>query len=259
MATGPADQTEVPMRFLIASPEHARRKARLLKDLLDRLGAPAPLTACQATLARALGYASWAEMLATRGTPSPLDEQADPATIRLRIERQVEAVAAGHRLDPARAAGVARALALTARERSTEPDADLVAFVPRPRRAVPKAEAEAGRDAGEVRLWLLQWEESEAGWGTRPDGYSVHADPDAARAYVAAYWARMPERPPAEYERPSSDLAEVRVGADHPAAVALREGRNRLWGEAARACDAVWPRAGGGWVALPGGGRGWLR
>jgi hypothetical protein len=51
----------------------------------------------------------------------------------------------------------------------------------------------------------------------------------------------------------------VCVPAGHPAATALAEGRERLYGEAAAACDEVWPRSAGGWERLPGGGKGRLR
>jgi hypothetical protein len=245
------------MRFTIASDGHARRKARLLKDLLESAGAPASLTECQATVAKALGHASWAEMLSqARRGPSPLDEDAGMAVILARIGRQIESISERHGLPAQRAAGVAKALGMTSRERSPDPAADLEAFLPRPRETVACA-APAG--AGEVRLYLMQWEESGWGGSLRPDGYSVHAGPAAARAYVAAHWAGLPDRTPEEYERPASDLAEVCVPAGHPAATALAEGRERLYGEAAAACDEVWPRSAGGWERLPGGGKGRLR
>lgn len=51
---------------------------------------------------------------------------------------------------------------------------------------------------------VQKWEESERGWGTRPDGYSLHLTEKDRRAYVDGYWAdqtrRSPE-PPDEYSR----------------------------------------------------------
>jgi hypothetical protein len=47
-----------------------------------------------------------------------------------------------------------------------------------------------------------KWEESERGWGCRPDGFSLHPDRSALARYVQAYWDRMPDIPPDEYERP---------------------------------------------------------
>lgn len=34
------------------------------------------------------------------------------------------------------------------------------------------------------------WEESERGWGTRPDGYTLHLTVDDRDAYVKAYYAK---------------------------------------------------------------------
>ena len=63
---------------------------------------------------------------------------------------------------------------------------------------------------------VQKWEESEAGWGCRPDGYSVHLTESDRIAYVADYWAEERKRNPSgvtphEYERPdgTSYMAEV--------------------------------------------------
>jgi len=49
---------------------------------------------------------------------------------------------------------------------------------------------------------VQKWEESERGWGTRPDGYSIHKTLDDLDGYVRDYWAHMPGRAPDEYSRP---------------------------------------------------------
>lgn len=46
------------------------------------------------------------------------------------------------------------------------------------------------------------WEESERGWGVRPDGYSLHLSENDRQDYINAYWERMPKSVPDEYERP---------------------------------------------------------
>ncbi len=56
---------------------------------------------------------------------------------------------------------------------------------------------------------VQKWEESEAGWGTRPDGYSLHRTEEDRLAFVTAYWDSMPDRPPAEYSRPDGKPYEV--------------------------------------------------
>lgn len=52
------------------------------------------------------------------------------------------------------------------------------------------------------KVYCQQWEESERGWGVRPDGYSLHLTPEDAKAYIEAYWKEQPKEVPDEYERP---------------------------------------------------------
>ena len=50
-----------------------------------------------------------------------------------------------------------------------------------------------------------RWEESERGWGVRPDGYSLHLTESDRQTFVKAYWDRMPDNVPDEYLRPSGN------------------------------------------------------
>lgn len=54
----------------------------------------------------------------------------------------------------------------------------------------------------QVTVTVQKWEESERDWGTRPDGYSLHANEKARERFVTAYWAGMPNDAPPEYSRP---------------------------------------------------------
>lgn len=58
------------------------------------------------------------------------------------------------------------------------------------------------------------WTESEKGWGTRPDGYSLHLDKKSLEEYVKEYWRRMPNDVPDEYSRPEGTPILVDVD-DH--------------------------------------------
>jgi hypothetical protein len=53
--------------------------------------------------------------------------------------------------------------------------------------------------------YRINWIESERGWGTRPDGYSLHVSEAEAKRYVDEYWDGMPDDPPDEYSRPDSE------------------------------------------------------
>lgn len=46
-----------------------------------------------------------------------------------------------------------------------------------------------------------EWLESERGWGTRPDGYSLHTNDKTLKAYVDDHNASLPENPPDIYSR----------------------------------------------------------
>ena len=64
-------------------------------------------------------------------------------------------------------------------------------------------------------LWVQKWEESEAGWGTRPDGYTLHR----SKADIEVYLKAMRDREaaqgygkhnvPTEYSRPCGDPYEM--------------------------------------------------
>ena len=49
------------------------------------------------------------------------------------------------------------------------------------------------------------WEESEKGWGIRPDGYSLHLTTTDRDEYIKDYWDSMQKTPatPSIYSRPS--------------------------------------------------------
>ena len=49
---------------------------------------------------------------------------------------------------------------------------------------------------------VQKWEESERGWGIRPDGFSIHPSMEALKKYIERYWDGMPDSAPDEYSRP---------------------------------------------------------
>ena len=58
---------------------------------------------------------------------------------------------------------------------------------------------------------MLEWEESERGWGARPDGYSLHLNIDDCNMYIEKYWDSMPDKAPDEYSRPAGEPCNVNV------------------------------------------------
>lgn len=57
----------------------------------------------------------------------------------------------------------------------------------------------------------VSWEESERGWGTRPDGFSLHLTRNDFKEFERDYWGRMPNEVPDEYSRPAGDPTDVKV------------------------------------------------
>lgn len=56
-----------------------------------------------------------------------------------------------------------------------------------------------------------KWEESEKGWGTRPDGFSLHLSYEALAKFITAHWDELPDEVPEEYSRPSGTPYPVGV------------------------------------------------
>lgn len=80
-----------------------------------------------------------------------------------------------------------------------------------------------------MKLICQQWEESELGWGVRPDGYSLHKSEEDRDAFVLQYWAGMPDTPPSEYSRPCGDPYEVEVDQQTYDAVLSSDRGLRQW------------------------------
>lgn len=57
-------------------------------------------------------------------------------------------------------------------------------------------------ESGTNQAICQKWEESERGWGTRPDGFSLHISFEALRNYVQDHWDSLPDQAPDEYSRP---------------------------------------------------------
>lgn len=75
-----------------------------------------------------------------------------------------------------------------------------------------------------------EWEESERGWGVRPDGFTLHLSLADRDAWIKAYWARMPDSPPDEYSRPSGQAYWCEV--DKTTYQELEQSTNQgIWGK----------------------------
>lgn len=78
-------------------------------------------------------------------------------------------------------------------------------------------------------VWRQNWLESEAGWGIRPDGCSLHLTKRDLEAYLEKYWDRMPMTAPREYSRPSGDPCRTRVSQERYDEIRASENGCRYW------------------------------
>ncbi len=58
---------------------------------------------------------------------------------------------------------------------------------------------------------VQKWEESERGWGVRPDGFSLHMTDEDREAFIKEYWDSMPKKAPDEYSRPAGTPYKAEV------------------------------------------------
>ena len=87
----------------------------------------------------------------------------------------------------------------------------------------------------EKRLVIRQdWEESERGWGVRPDGCSLHKTIEDCRAYISQYWDSMPRYAPNEYERPAGEPYHISVPKELYDEMAESDCGMRLYGYSMR-------------------------
>ena len=88
-----------------------------------------------------------------------------------------------------------------------------------------------------MEVLVQSWIESEAGWGIRPDGISIHFSKESLKEYVDAYWDRMQKtygsRTPHEYSRPEGEpviMTVIHEGADERVLANVLAGKDfRHW------------------------------
>ncbi|MCI5060341.1 MAG: hypothetical protein MRY79_04630 [Alphaproteobacteria bacterium] len=62
-----------------------------------------------------------------------------------------------------------------------------------------------------MKALRIEWGENEAGWGFRPDGYSLHTSEKAAATYLADIYNNLPAEVPDEYDYPSNGWREPAI------------------------------------------------
>ena len=65
-----------------------------------------------------------------------------------------------------------------------------------------------------MKVVRQEWLESERGWGTRPDGYSLHKTEEDCDKFIRDYWNQMSLEVPDEYSRPTGQPYWWEVGKE---------------------------------------------
>jgi len=125
----------------------------------------------------------------------------------------------------------------------------------KPIRGEPSPQGGGGKPARPAvpkRIILYQaWEESERGWGVRPDGYSLHVDGAHHKEYVEAFWKEQRSHDggevPHEYTRESGSPVPVNVSDEVYQQLSAMGGNCRGWRDGVgidEARNLVVPRGG---------------
>ncbi len=73
------------------------------------------------------------------------------------------------------------------------------------------------------------WDESERGWGIRPDGCSLHLTDKHKEEYIKEHWDEMPDEVPHEYSRLGGSAKLIEVSDELHEKVASSKNGVRLW------------------------------
>lgn len=84
-------------------------------------------------------------------------------------------------------------------------------------------------EPGDYVVVCQRWEESERGWGVRPDGFSLHIHPGDREAFIERHWDELPVETPDEYDRPSGEPFEVGVSEAEYEGLAESGGSRRYY------------------------------
>lgn len=98
----------------------------------------------------------------------------------------------------------------------------------------------------------VSWEESERGWGTRPDGCSLHKTESDFDAFLKKYWDKMPKEVPDEYSRPAGEPVKAYVAKTLYEEIKKSKNGIRLWNseetKAIKSKQLVYGPERSGWV-----------
>jgi hypothetical protein len=99
-----------------------------------------------------------------------------------------------------------------------------------------------------------KWEESERGWGTRPDGYTLHLTDEHRRQFVQKHWDSYSDgAAPDEYSRPCGEPYQCQATEEVYQELRQRGGNRWYLDNDYPEPDGSdgWIQSGGGWYFIP--------
>jgi hypothetical protein len=89
---------------------------------------------------------------------------------------------------------------------------------------------------GPHTIVVQKWEESERGWGTRPDGYTMHLTEEDRVAFCKKFWADERKRNPSGvapscYSRECGSPYAAKVDRKTYNAIEKSKSKHGVWGE----------------------------
>lgn len=96
-------------------------------------------------------------------------------------------------------------------------------------------------ESGRNSVICQKWEESERGWGTRPDGFSLHVSVQALESFLRQVYAARAEvaAVPDEYDRPDGTPYEVQVSEEVYNDLVARGGSRRYFNDYATPAGGI--------------------
>jgi len=98
----------------------------------------------------------------------------------------------------------------------------------------------------------VSWEESERGWGSRPEGCSLHLSVEDFNKFMKKYCKRLPKEVPDVYERPAGNPEVAYASRKLYRKIKRNSSSLRLYDEKelVKSKDLVYGKIRSGWVEI---------
>ena len=82
-----------------------------------------------------------------------------------------------------------------------------------------------------MSIWCVNWTEYERGWGSRPDGHTLHLTKESAEKYIENHWEKMPKSYVPDLYSKNSKPFEITATEEE---LKLLSEKDNVWGHVSR-------------------------